>query len=43
MGPPANPAITDLPSATAFAEDERSVLLGYLDDRRAALAPKGDR
>jgi len=33
---------TPLPSAKAFAEDERSVLFGYLDYHRAVLARKVD-
>ena len=33
---------TPLPAAKAFAEDERSVLLGYLDYHRAVLARKAD-
>ncbi len=38
MGPP----ITPLPAAKAFAEDERSVLLGYLDYHRAVLVRKAE-
>ncbi len=38
MGPP----ITPLPEAKAFAEDERSVLLGYLDYHRAVLVRKAE-
>jgi hypothetical protein len=34
--------ITPLPRAKAFAEDERSVLLGYLDYHRAVLARKAE-
>ena len=33
---------TPLPAAKAFGEDERSVLLGYLDYHRAVLARKCD-
>ena len=33
-------AVTPLPAAKAFAEDERSVLLGYLAYHRAVLARK---
>jgi hypothetical protein len=33
---------TPLPGAKAFAEDERSVLLGYLDYHRAVLARKAE-
>jgi uncharacterized damage-inducible protein DinB len=35
-------ATTPLPAAKAFDEDERSVLLGYLDYHRAVLARKLD-
>jgi uncharacterized damage-inducible protein DinB len=35
-------ATTALPTAKAFAEDERSVLLGYLDYHRAVLARKAE-
>jgi uncharacterized damage-inducible protein DinB len=38
MGEPTTP----LPGAKAFAEDERSVLLGYLDYHRAVLARKAE-
>lgn len=38
MGSPTTP----LPAAKAFAEDERSVLLGYLDYHRAVLARKAE-
>ena len=34
--------ITPLPRAKAFADDERSVLLGYLDYHRAVLARKAE-
>ena len=34
--------MTPLPSAKAFAEDERSVLFGYLDYHRAVLARKAE-
>ena len=37
----ANP-VTPLPAAKAFAEDERSVLLGYLAYHRAVLARKAE-
>jgi uncharacterized damage-inducible protein DinB len=33
---------TPLPAAKAFAEDERSVLIGYLDYHRAVLARKAE-
>ncbi len=33
---------TELPAQKAFAEDERSVLLGYLDYHRAVLARKAE-
>jgi uncharacterized damage-inducible protein DinB len=36
------PAVTPLPSAKAFGEDERSVLLGYLAYHRAVLARKAE-
>jgi uncharacterized damage-inducible protein DinB len=35
-------AMTPLPTAKAFAEDERSVLLGYLGYHRAVLARKAE-
>src|SRR4051794_40416819 len=35
-------AVTPLPSAKAFGEDERSVLLGYLAYHRAVLARKAE-
>ena len=35
-------AVTPLPAAKAFAEDERSVLLGYLAYHRAVLARKAE-
>jgi uncharacterized damage-inducible protein DinB len=35
-------AVTPLPSAKAFGEDERSVLLGYLTFHRAVLARKAE-
>ncbi len=38
MGPP----VTPLPAAKSLAEDERSVLLGYLDYHRAVLARKAE-
>ena len=34
--------MTSLPDAKAYAEDERSVLLGYLDYHRAVLARKAE-
>src|SRR5438552_9100084 len=35
-------AVTPLPASKALGEDERSVLLGYLDYRRAVLARKAE-